>query len=30
VILPQQDGQHIRDRAPIEDKRAIHIGFAEA
>jgi hypothetical protein len=30
VILPQQNGQQIRDRALIEDKRAIHIGFAEA
>jgi hypothetical protein len=29
VVLPQQDGQHVRDRALVDDNTAIHIGFAQ-
>ena len=29
VLLPQQDCQHVRDRALLDDERAVHIGFAQ-
>ena len=30
LFLPEQKRQHIRDRALLDDERAVHVGFAEA
>ncbi len=30
MVLPQQDREHVGDRALLDDERAIHIGFAQS
>src|ERR1700722_11792910 len=30
VILPQQNGKQVRDRALVDDESAVHIGFAQS